>query len=205
MIFYITCESILICLTEPCVLENLEQAKILSVRYNKTLISGSVATAHDQDRRNVFLKRDNKTETETTESDQWVFNKIDGPNRRYRIKNLQTNEYLYASADGDEEDNDPFDFRHIVRRRVFTSMNLTTTPDSGPQTDWEINCSPEGSPNGYTIKNLQYGEYLYSAADEWAFDKGRRSVFTWKNYYTLGIEGIWKFQGISTTNGQSST
>ena len=91
---YVICESFLICLTEPCVLENFEQAKILSVRYNKTLISGSVATAHDQDRRNVFLKRDNKTETETTESDQWVFNKIDGTNRRYRIKNLQTNEYL---------------------------------------------------------------------------------------------------------------
>ena len=187
MIFYITCESILICLTEPCVLENLEQAKILSVRYNKTLISGSVATAHDQDRRNVFLKRDNKTETETTESDQWVFNKIDGPNRRYRIKNLQTNEYLYAGADDLK--------RTPERRRVFTWMNLTTTPESDPsywsqQADWEINCSP----NGYTIKNVEYGEYLYSAADDFAFDESRRSVFTWEDYYTLGIEGIWKFQ-----------
>ena len=195
--------SFFICLTEPCLLEKFEQAKILSVQYNKTLISGSLDTAHDQDRRNVFVNRGN--ETESMESDQWVLIKIADTNQHYRIRNLQTNEYLYASADGDKEDNDPYNFPQIVRRRVFTSINLTTTPDSGPQYDWEINCSPEGSPNGYTIKNLQYGEYLYSAADEWAFDKGRRSVFTWKNYYTLGIEGIWKFQGISTTNGQSST
>jgi len=44
--------------------------------------------------------------------------------------------------------------------------------------------------NGFLIKNVRYQEYLYAAADDLAFDENRRSVFTWKEYETLGPEGI---------------
>jgi hypothetical protein len=78
-------------------------------------------------------------------------------------------------------------------------MNTTTTPESHPdfwsqQADWKIECDG----NGFTIKNLEYHEYLYSAADDFAFDESLRSVFTWQNYNTLGFEGIWNFQRIET-------
>jgi hypothetical protein len=38
-----------------------------------------------------------------------------------------------------------------------------------------------------------FGEYLYAAADDQAFDENNRSVFTWKTHDDLGIEGYWKF------------
>ncbi len=46
---------------------------------------------------------------------------------------------------------------------------------------------------GYLIKNVQFQEYLYAAANVHAFDQERRSIFTWKDYETLGDEGIWNF------------
>jgi len=45
---------------------------------------------------------------------------------------------------------------------------------------------------GFVIKNIKYEEYLYAAAMDHAYDESRRrSVFTWKDYKTLGTEGIW--------------
>jgi hypothetical protein len=47
--------------------------------------------------------------------------------------------------------------------------------------------------NGFLIRNVKYQEYLYAAADDRAFDENNRSVFTWKDFETLGPEGIWNF------------
>ena len=46
---------------------------------------------------------------------------------------------------------------------------------------------------GFLLRNVKYNEYLYSAADGLALSEEQRSVFTWKNYQTLGFEGFWKF------------
>ena len=47
--------------------------------------------------------------------------------------------------------------------------------------------------NGFLIQNAKYSEYLYAAADDLAFDEDNRSVFTWKDLSTVGIEGYWTF------------
>ena len=37
----------------------------------------------------------------------------------------------------------------------------------------------------------KYLEYLYAAADDQAFDRSHRSVFTWKDFHNLRDEGLW--------------
>jgi len=58
-----------------------------------------------------------------------------------------------------------------------------------PAADWYI----EKVEDGFLIRNVKYQEYLYAAADDRAFDENNRSVFTWKDFDTLGPEGIWIF------------
>lgn len=114
----------------------------------------------------------------------WSILKVDDTDNQIQFINQATGEFLYA----DEL------MRNPERRRVFTWKNLSTTPvtDLGywDQTaDWII----EEEDLGFTLKNVRYDEYLYSAADDLALSKRQRSVFTWKNYDTLGFEGYWKF------------
>jgi hypothetical protein len=47
--------------------------------------------------------------------------------------------------------------------------------------------------NGVLLQNAKYSEYLYAAADNLSFDEESRTVFTWKDLATVGIEGYWKF------------
>jgi hypothetical protein len=94
---------------------------------------------------------------------------------------------LYAGADDLVAD--------PKRRRVFTWTNTTTSPNSDPAywdrtADWLI-WEEEG--NGFILKNVKFSEYLYAVSDDLAFDESNRSVFTRKQYHSLGIEGFWKF------------
>jgi hypothetical protein len=43
------------------------------------------------------------------------------------------------------------------------------------------------------LKNVKFSEYLYAASDSLSFDEDNRSIFTWRNYYSLGQEGFWRF------------
>lgn len=109
-----------------------------------------------------------------------------GAANQLRFVSQATGEYLYAAADDLARD--------AERRRVFTWTDLSTIPESDPRywdktADWIV----EEEEQGFTLKNVRYNEYLYSAANDLALSEEQRSVFTWKNYDTLGFEGYWTF------------
>ena len=117
----------------------------------------------------------------------WHIEKVCGSDARIRIKSATSGEYLYAADDDLARDPE--------RRRVFTWTNMSTIPDSDPQywektADWIL--TEENT--GFTLKNVRYNEYLYAAADGLALAQDKRSVFTWKDYDTLGDEGFWFFE-----------
>jgi hypothetical protein len=116
----------------------------------------------------------------------WSLEKVLGTRDQIRIKNQATGEYLYAAADDLAQDSE--------RRRVFTWTDTSTSPTSDTQ-DWEkkADWKVEEENDCVKLKNIRYGEFLYAAADERAFDESSRSVFTWKDEDTLGQEGLWKF------------
>ncbi len=133
------------------------------------------------------LLTDSKFTKEGQTPDSWILEKVCGKKHQIRIKHSKTGEYLYAGADDLVAD--------PKRRRVFTWTNTTTSPNSDPAywdrtADWLI-WEEEG--NGFILKNVKFSEYLYAASDDLAFDESNRSVFTWKQYHSLGIEGFWKF------------
>ena len=78
--------------------------------------------------------------------------------------------------------------RDPERRNVFAWTG--NIPDARELTEqmWDLIEEPQG----YLIKNVEYGEYLYAGADDLAFDENNRSVFTWKNRADVGLEGYWK-------------
>jgi hypothetical protein len=133
---------------------------------------------------------------------QWRLVKVAGKKNGVRIQNLVTGEFLYAGADDLAKDPE--------RRRVFTWTDTTTTPESNPSfwdgsADWEV----AEEELGFTLRNSKFGEYLYAAADDRALSEDQRSVFTWKVYETLGVEGYWKFgddlrKFLADSNGQST-
>ena len=110
----------------------------------------------------------------------WHLEKLAGSNTHIRIRSANSGEYLYAETD--ELARDP------ERRRVFTWASVLPYPDSSPRY-WEV--SEVNS--CFTLKNFHYNEYLYAAADDLALADDKRSIFTWKNYNTLGTEGFWSF------------
>ena len=125
-------------------------------------------------------------DNEEESSNLWTILKVFGTNNQVRFVNQDTEEYLYAAADDLAKDPE--------RRRVFTWTNLSTIPESHPRywdktADWII----KEEDHGFLLRNVKYNEYLYSAADGLALSEEQRSVFTWKNYQTLGFEGFWKF------------
>ena len=77
--------------------------------------------------------------------------------------------------------------RDPERRNVFAWTG--NSPVSRPLDDhlWYITKEADV----YIIKSARYGEYLYAAADDLAFDDKNRSVFTWKTRDNLGLEGHW--------------
>ncbi|MFP3016488.1 MAG: ankyrin repeat domain-containing protein [Wolbachia sp.] len=78
------------------------------------------------------------------------------------IKNVEYSEYLYAASYA------PYDSE---RRRVFTGISGGRVKAD----EWKI----ENSGNGFYIKNIVRGEYLYAAKDYFNYDNDRRRVFTW--------------------------
>ena len=168
-------------------LNNFDDVIITNIGTHKQLLPGS--DTYDLDRRNVFTNR-NPLEN-TPKENEWIIEKVYDEifgETYYRIIEHSTGEYLYASADDYAKDSE--------RRRVFVWTNTTTSPQShsnfwGHTADWEI--IEEETKLGFLIKNVEYSEYMYAAADDLAFDEEHRSVFTWKNYNTLGDEGYWDF------------
>jgi hypothetical protein len=120
------------------------------------------------------------------ETQTWILEKMSGEVFQIRIKSQATGEYLYAAAD--DLAHDP------LRRRVFTWTNTSATPISHSEfwdktADWEIHHREQF----FMLKNVKFSEYLYAASDSLSFDEDNRSVFTWRNYYSLGQEGFWRF------------
>ena len=112
---------------------------------------------------------------------QWIL-EATGVNNRYRIRNKSSGLFLAAS----ENLSDP------ERRKVVAWTGDTPVANSLDEQEWDL--IQEG--NRYLIKNARYPEYLYAAADDRAFDKNNRSVFSWKNFNNLGPEGRWNIQTV---------
>ena len=112
---------------------------------------------------------------------QWIL-EATGVNNRYRIRNKSSGLFLAAS----ENLSDP------ERRKVVAWTGDTPVANSLDEQEWDL--IQEG--NRYLIKNARYSEYLYAAADDRAFDKNNRSVFSWKNFNNLGPEGRWNIQTV---------
>lgn len=75
-------------------------------------------------------------------------------------------EYLYPVYDGSAYDES--------RRPVFTWV-----PGGRDATgQWEFSTKNNGET--FVIKNLHYKEYIYAAANSYAYDSSRRTVFTWR-------------------------
>lgn len=73
------------------------------------------------------------------------------------------------------------------RRKVFALTRNSSASGYLEEEQWELIKEPDG----FVIKNVHFGEYLYAAADDRAFDENNRSVFTWKEHDSLGLEGYW--------------
>ena len=152
--------------------------------YNKPLEIGSEETKFSEDRRNIFIWKNPKVDS--YQPQDWIFEKLAGTSNTDRIKNKDTDEFLYAGVDDLKRDPE--------RRRVFSWMGINSTPLNDPgnwgkQAEWEV----IKAENGFLIKNLEFSDYLYAAGDPHAYDENRRSVFAWKNLDTLGREGVWNF------------
>jgi hypothetical protein len=89
-------------------------------------------------------------------------------NRQY------SKEYMYAVYDGGSYDSQ--------RRIVF----MWTPGGRHSQGQWEF--STENNGETFLIKSLEYQEYLYAAADSYAYDSSRRRVFTWRSDTCNGCE-----------------
>ena len=94
------------------------------------------------------------------------------------FKNVEFDEYLYAAVDYFEYDKD--------RRRVFTYIPKT----KDEQMPWRIELGPDS--NSVYIKNVKFGEYLYSSMG--TFDKDRRKVFTWIRDNEKNDQDLWKIE-----------
>ena len=84
-----------------------------------------------------------------------------------KIKHASTKEYLYAAVDELAYDLD--------RRRIFTWRY--PDEDAGPEGQWTFRAEEDH----FHIMNRKFGEILYAAVDDYAYDSDRRSVFTWRS------------------------
>ena len=116
-----------------------------------------------------------------SEAQQWTL-EATGVANRFRIRNKSSGLLLISSKN----------IRDPERRKVVAWTG--NTPVARPLDEQQWDLIPNG--NGYLIKNLRYGEYLYAAADDLAFDDKNRSVFTWKDEDTVGPEGIWNIEKV---------
>jgi hypothetical protein len=152
---------------------------IINIRYNENLKTGEEAeeaskvSFYNDGFRNVF------TDRSSGGGQFWILQDT-GTKSRYRIRNKVTGEYLVASQD----------MKDPSRRRVYTWTGNTPVAHALIEQEWDL----IEEEDGFVIKNVKFGEYLYAAADEFAFDENNRSVFTWKNHDDLGREGYWKFE-----------
>lgn len=83
-------------------------------------------------------------------------------------------EYMYAVYDGGSLDES--------RRIVF----MWTPGGRHDQGQWEFSTKDKGQT--FLIKSVKYNEYLYAAADSYAYDSSRRSIFTWRPKTPDGCE-----------------
>lgn len=88
---------------------------------------------------------------------------------KYKIRNIETEEYLYAATNDYKHDKD--------RRRVFTWKEKT---ECELQCYWDIQVvgRDDDGKNFFSIENIEFREFLY-AADGIMQDAERRHVFTW--------------------------
>ena len=112
---------------------------------------------------------------------QWIL-EATGVNNRYWIRNKSSGLFLVASED----------FHDPERRKVVSWTGNTPVARPLSEQMWDLIKEEDG----YVIKSARYGEYLYAAADDLAFDENNRSVFTWKEYDNLGPEGRWKIETV---------
>jgi hypothetical protein len=84
-------------------------------------------------------------------------------------------EYLYAHYDGTYYDSN--------QRRVVWMWTPGGRHEEG---QWEF--STEDNGETFKIKNIKYKEFLYAAADSYAYDSSRRRVFTWQSSVCNGCE-----------------
>ena len=112
---------------------------------------------------------------------QWTL-EATGVSNQYRIRNKSSRLLLVASED----------FHDPERRKVVSWTGNTPVARTLDEQEWDLIKEEDG----YVIKSARYGEYLYAAADDLAFDDNNRSVFTWKEYDNLGPEGRWKIETV---------
>ncbi|XP_044739555.1 uncharacterized protein LOC123300942 [Chrysoperla carnea] len=97
-----------------------------------------------------------------------------------KLKNHRWDQYLYA--DGNH-------FYGSNRRHVFTWQNGKPESVMDAESQWKFETRDQG--DSFTIKNVGWNEYLYAASNPFAFDKDRRSVFTWGTQESV-LQSYWK-------------
>lgn len=122
------------------------------------------------------------TDRSGSSSDQQWNLEPTGVKDRYMITNKSSRLHLVASED----------LRDPERRKVVVWTGNTPVARSLNEQEWYLILEDDK----YIIKNAAHAEYLYAAADDLAFDENKRSVFTWKDFDSLGPEGRWKIETV---------
>lgn len=92
------------------------------------------------------------------------------------INKMFSTEYLYAVYDNAAYDAD--------RRIIYTWIPGGRHSQGG----WEFSTKTNGK--SFLIKNLHYSEYLFAAANSYAYDSERRNVFSWRPGTSDGCEWL---------------
>lgn len=103
------------------------------------------------------------------------------------LRNKHWGEYLFAARGFDYD---------ASRGRVFSRTQILFTDE---QENWIF--EPRDNGKVFAIKNSDYGQYFYPAADDLSFSSERRRVFIWKRYWL--DPGSWKIKTVD--NGKYIT
>ena len=93
------------------------------------------------------------------------------------------------------------EMRDPERRNVFAWTGNSPAGRILDEEMWELILEPEG----YVFKNVRFGDHIYCAADDLAFDENNRALFAWKGLSDLGREGHWKFEPAKNATQDSRT
>lgn len=153
---------------------NTEHREILVSRSNDSF-------NHSPFLRQVFTDRTKNNPDEPAKV--WKFLSVPGLENTYRIQNEATGEFLIASSFYSRFDD--------LRRRTFGVISdYPQIFSDDPIGHWVL----INTESGTVLRNRHYHEFLYAAAQNFALDEERRSVFTWKLFQSLGPNGYWIFR-----------